>query len=519
MSKQSEHLIAVVEKALSDSSFVIKKEKAAISRAFKSVAAEYGVNESTVRDKCTRRLGLSSDEFFNAVVGLMDGTNTILLSKLSPDEAAEVTKLITLRDPTKRQPAVLNPLPEAEVIKCVKCGSEMPPDARFCPRCGSKAEIAPVTFAKTPATHKCYNTVKGIVSVMDKTIYFVWNKRIYTINPDGKSKARLVFSENDFYTKGMRVPKDTQINELNRINCWNGKLYFYCYYRTDRIDINGVFSFDPLSRVLNKVYHSFPNGGTISQGKAYYFQQAVTSGDEKYAQFITANLDTGTETNEFMPIIAPRDWKTPAEKDEKNITRWNEPVIQNGYVYTSMGGGATLSVRFVVDNPGSYTLLPYNTIIFKQENNDMSSLFAPYGTVLMLADFHYKINALNESTMTHVESFNSTVTLHSWLTKNWVQYGDVLAVECDDPSPKHGTKCALFNISNPKYIGNTDMRYAEMIDCFYSKGCYYTLGDFYEKDEDGDYDYNNQNLALYIIPESKLFRPDTNLNSYAQILF
>ena len=73
MSKKTEHVFAVIEKTLADRAFQSGRDKAALLRAFKAVAGEYGVNESTVRDKCTRQLKYSTDGFFAAIVAFADG--------------------------------------------------------------------------------------------------------------------------------------------------------------------------------------------------------------------------------------------------------------------------------------------------------------------------------------------------------------------------------------------------------------------------------------------------------------
>ncbi len=62
----------------------IKTEDAVdiVKRQFKSVAGKYNVNESTIRDKCTRQMSMSTEEFAQQVVDHLTGKNQKLVNSM-----------------------------------------------------------------------------------------------------------------------------------------------------------------------------------------------------------------------------------------------------------------------------------------------------------------------------------------------------------------------------------------------------------------------------------------------------
>ena len=104
MSKQFDHIKAVIDnlgaKIIADINAghevaLTEIKESRLSEAFKDVAQKHKVEESTVRDACTRKLGMTTEEFANLIMSSIENVDRLrrkLRQKL-PNDWKEIDNL------------------------------------------------------------------------------------------------------------------------------------------------------------------------------------------------------------------------------------------------------------------------------------------------------------------------------------------------------------------------------------------------------------------------------------------
>ena len=383
--------------------------------------------------------------------------------------------------------------------RCASCKTLLEADDLFCPECGVKFDTA--GKATTPEALntpnaplpeiKCYNTFKdsNFVIMGDKA-YFLDDeqKYIYSVSLNSNEKAKLIFDGTAHagqYNDGGCV--------LVGLYCWDGVLYF-----GENIEIV-ICSYEPSTNKFTKykeLTHYWDRSPCFCEHFYYYIV------DNK---FVTVDIMNGNVNEMNMPKLFLQDWVGSPMDSDIPQDNWNDPIVYNGYVYTSVRGLVTHSLRFPINNTEAYELLPYDAVILR------GALFAAKNNTLVLTKHNTydtsNIRMFSLDLFEVIAEFNTGYFTHS--DSYWMQYDNILLLN-DRENSQHSQG---FFIDKGKVAGKANPQYSKFIDAIKTDSITYALGSYYS--EDTDY----SGLALYKIPNDKLFKRDTNLDDYACPLF
>ena len=370
----------------------------------------------------------------------------------------------------------------------------------------------PKAVQNTKPTHDidCYNGQKGRMAIIDKTIYFVEDKIIYSVPMNGKTKAKKILDVG-------RSFRAEYVSDFEQIHAWNGKIYFYSYFDGDVPKLGfcprGVFSFEPSTKevklfVDGREHFGLADISAMSEGKAY----GVCTRDN---QFVTLDLNTGRTTKLPMPSVTRQLWQSNdcfgnakvlgvgyTARAEEELSRWGQLSICSGYAYINPSSIAYEVLYFPLDNPDMCGHLPLG-VLHGAQGSDKFTLAAS-GNVLMTALYKggkFLLCALSSDGLYHMDIRSKNNVEFEVNYTDWNQYGDFLAIASRDGNQNP----LIFKISDPQFLGRatSGYEYAHMKDVIIINDIVYAV--------------NKWNL--YCIPNNKLFLKDTDLDSLAQELF
>lgn len=435
--------------------------------------------------------------------------------------------------------------------RCGACNTKLDDGENFCSDCGTKYGEATAAKSQTPEKSQvvssdsvCHITAKGNMAAIGDKIFFKYKDKIYSTSMSNGQKANVLLDKRNFMNIENEY-NDYPIQQISKLNAWNGKLYFYvasdCYDGEEAIfgeyGSKGIFSYCPKTNKLELIddlegcrnAHVFANKAYASKMANYETTKIWRSSiAEKYGRYsaeyeriadvtpsiiVTIDLETKQKNEVFMPALEFRDWPDLNVEEEYKDTvvpsDWYTPAFNNGYLYTS-SFGALNPIRFRANNPKHYEILAsgLSPCFGRDESYYVKPLASCGDVVLMYNIATDSVDFFSNTTLQTINSYKSMAGL------DWQTFGGNFFVI----SENYNAKMALvYKVDEAKMVGSVDGAYSRMNDAIYFNKTIYALGNLCLEDKDGEEIYDD--LALYRIPWDKIFKADTKLDDLAQPLF